>query len=66
MPETEASKVKSSVLNERINNLTKMANDFVQIASSGGNVLEIPLKIEKFIPKRIGHVEHASVYKLDF
>ena len=43
-----------------------MANDFVQIASSGGNVLEIPLKIEKFIPKRIGHVEHASVYKLDF
>ena len=66
MPEQKTSKTKASILDDRINNLTKMANNFVQIASSGGNVLHIPLKIDKFIPKRIGHQEHASVYKLDF
>ena len=38
----------------------------VLTASAKENVLRIPETIAEFKPKRMGHVEHASQYKLDF
>jgi len=43
-----------------------MAKQMVAQASATGNVLRIPDVIEKFVPKRVGHVEHQSAYRLDF
>ena len=51
---------------DKLRNLTEMAKQMVAQASATGNVLRIPDVIEKFVPKRVGHVEHQSAYRLDF
>ena len=38
----------------------------IKTATDKDNVLRIPEVIAEFKPKRVGHVEHASKYKLDF
>lgn len=43
-----------------------MAQSMIMTATNQQNMLRIPEVIAEFKPKRVGHIEHASQYKLDF
>ena len=55
---TQHKRKKSKKLDDKIKNLTGLAQNMIAKATESDNVFKIPDVIEEFKPKRVGHIEH--------